>query len=304
VFDETGQLQLGTTLYNVVNIANGGLVVFGSILGGTLSSLLFIRRNKMPVLVTFDIMAPAMMIGIAIGRIGCLLNGCCFGGVTDIALGIVFPTGSPAHIHQIEHGETFFYGLKFKEQKEYNNLPRIIIDAVQPDSNAERAGLKPAMPLRGLGGIVEGKPLAWEIHTTLDVFRLISHLQAISPNENIRFDIYTDPAQTETQPYFVSPTPSTVLPVHPTQIYSSLAALTLCVLLLILGRLDLFRNRDGLIFATFLILYSVTRFLIEMIRTDEDSFFETGLTVSQNVSILVCLAGIILTIKLCSNKRS
>ncbi|MDR2754793.1 MAG: prolipoprotein diacylglyceryl transferase [Planctomycetaceae bacterium] len=312
---ENSQLQLVTTLYNIANIANGGLVVYGSIFGGILGSLFFMIRNKMPVLVTFDLMAPAMMLGISIGRIGCLLNGCCYGGVTDVAWGIVFPEGSPAHFHQIEHGQTFYCGLKFAEQSAGDSL-FLAVKEVQPQSEAEHAGLKPNMLLHGIVGVIDGKSLGWEIGTQRiishpsnkfeccqrqesgtwqDTFEWIAYLQKKSPKEKIRFDIYSDKQQQETQPYFITPTPSIVLPVHPTQIYSSILAATLCVILLILGRLDLFRCRNGLVFAVFLMLYSVTRFVLETIRTDEDSFLGTGMTVSQNVSIVVFSAGLMLS---------
>ncbi|MDR3198951.1 MAG: prolipoprotein diacylglyceryl transferase [Planctomycetaceae bacterium] len=311
---ENGQLQLAATLYNIVNIAKGGLVVYGSILGGILGSLIFMIRNKMPVLPTFDLMAPAMMLGISIGRIGCLLNGCCYGGVTDVAWGIVFPEGSPAHFHQVEHGQTFYCGLKFAEQSVGDTL-FLAVKEVQPQSNAEHAGLKPDMLLRGIVGMVDGKPLAWEVgthpvisHTPCkfecckrqesgrwrDTFEWIAFLQKKSPKEKIRIDIYSDWQKRETQPYYVTPESSTVLPVHPTQIYSSLSAAVLCIILLILGRLNLFRCRNGLVFSAFLILYSITRFILETIRTDEDSFLGTGMTVSQNVSVFVFIAGITL----------
>jgi phosphatidylglycerol:prolipoprotein diacylglycerol transferase len=320
---DNGQLQLGATLYNLLNIANGGLVVYGSIFGGTLGSLIFMIRNKMPVLTTFDLMAPAMMLGISIGRIGCLLNGCCYGGVTDVAWGIVFPEGSPAHLHQIEHGQTFYCGLKFTEQSIGDSL-FLAVKEVQPKSDAERAGLKPKMLLRGIVGVIDGKPLAWEIGsrqvihhssnrfaccqkqesgTWRDVFEWIAYLQKMSPDEKIRFDIYANSMKTETTPYFVTPTPSTVLPVHPTQIYSSFNAAVLCVILLILGRLDFFRNRNGLVFAAFLILYSTARFILETIRTDESSFLGTGITVSQNVSIIVFISGIVLFAFLYRNRK-
>ncbi len=45
------------------------------------------------------------MIGLALGRIGCLMNGCCWGGVCDdSSLGITFPQGSPPFIDQLERG--------------------------------------------------------------------------------------------------------------------------------------------------------------------------------------------------------
>ncbi len=76
-------------------------------------------------------------------------------------------------------------------------------------------------------------------------------------------------------------------PVHPTQIYSSIGALLICLLLL---AYDPFRRRDGELWALMLTVYAVTRFLEEVIRTDEPPILGTRMTVSQNVSLLLLLA--------------
>lgn len=293
----TDAFRLGPTLYNIVNIANGGLVVFGSILGGALGSLIFMIRSRMPVLATFDLMAPAMMLGISIGRIGCFLNGCCYGGVSDMCWAVEFPQDSPAHVHQMEHGQIFFYGLKFKEETDHDRK-FLSVSEVQPGSDAEKAGMKQGMILRGMTGMLQGRPQSWQVETVPNALLLIYAFEKENPGEILRFDVYANPEKTETRPYFIGPSRSPVLPVHPTQIYSSLAAATGCVILLILGKRPFFRAREGLVFAVFLLLYSVGRFLLEIIRTDEDSFLGTGLTVSQNVSIGVFFAGLVLLVYL------
>ena len=54
------------------------------------------RKHRLPVLALADLLAPGLMIGLAFGRIGCLMNGCCWGGECDqSSLGITFPQGSP-----------------------------------------------------------------------------------------------------------------------------------------------------------------------------------------------------------------
>ncbi len=75
-------------------------------------------------------------------------------------------------------------------------------------------------------------------------------------------------------------------PVHPTQIYSSVNALLLCLLTLAIYP---FRRRHGQVIALLLTLYAATRFLLEIIRTDEGGFL-ANLTISQNVSIVIALA--------------
>ena len=53
---------------------------------------------------------------------------------------------------------------------------------------------------------------------------------------------------------------------------------------------DPFRRRDGELWALMLTVYAVTRFLEEVIRTDEPPILGTRMTVSQNVSLLLLLA--------------
>jgi phosphatidylglycerol:prolipoprotein diacylglycerol transferase len=85
--------------------------------------------------------------------------------------------------------------------------------------------------------------------------------------------------------------PARSLPVEPSQIFSSVDALLLCLLLL---AYDPFRRRDGELFALMMSIYPVTRFLIESLRSDEAAVAGTGMSISQNVSLLllVCAAAL------------
>ena len=75
-----GREGLAALLGAVVNMARGGLVIYGGFFGGVLGLLAFYRKYRVPLLATADLVAPSLMLGLAIGRIGCLLNGCCYGG--------------------------------------------------------------------------------------------------------------------------------------------------------------------------------------------------------------------------------
>jgi phosphatidylglycerol:prolipoprotein diacylglycerol transferase len=77
------------------------------------------------------------------------------------------------------------------------------------------------------------------------------------------------------------------LAVHPTQLYSTINALVLLALLL---AYEPFRRRDGELTALLFTLYPVTRFLLEQIRVDEPPLSTTGLSISQNISLLVLAA--------------
>ena len=71
-----------------------GLNLYGGVVTALVLSYLYIRYKRMSVLEVFDYFAPALALGIGIGRIGCFLNGCCFGTPTELPWGVVFPPGS------------------------------------------------------------------------------------------------------------------------------------------------------------------------------------------------------------------
>ncbi|MFH1825955.1 MAG: prolipoprotein diacylglyceryl transferase [bacterium] len=86
-------------LLDIFMVQKGGL----AFLGGFLISLLLVtilgRRKKISLLRLFDVCAPSVSIGYAIARVGCFLNGCCFGKPTDFIFGLKFPFGSVAYSH-------------------------------------------------------------------------------------------------------------------------------------------------------------------------------------------------------------
>lgn len=81
----------------------GGLSYYGGFLFAWGAALWYCRRYRLPLLRVADIAAPAMAMGLYVGRLGCWLSGCCFGAVTKMPWGVAFfPPGSPAFRHQLE----------------------------------------------------------------------------------------------------------------------------------------------------------------------------------------------------------
>lgn len=78
-----------------------GLTSFGALIFGFFAIVIFARIKKRPLLAILDILGPALLLGQAVGRIGCLLNGCCYGGVC--------PTDAWYGIHIQNMGELKFY---------------------------------------------------------------------------------------------------------------------------------------------------------------------------------------------------
>ncbi|MFH1540968.1 MAG: prolipoprotein diacylglyceryl transferase [Elusimicrobiota bacterium] len=79
------------TPLDIFKIWHGGLVFWGGFLGGGLTVIIFSTKHKMAFWKLADVFAVALIIGHALGRIGCFFAGCCYGRQTDSFFGIVFP---------------------------------------------------------------------------------------------------------------------------------------------------------------------------------------------------------------------
>lgn len=88
----------------VFNLAAGGLVVFGSLPTAAAATWWFTRRRGLSLPRLADCIAPGLLLGLAIGRVGCFLNGCCFGGPCDLPWGVRFPPESPPWLDQVARG--------------------------------------------------------------------------------------------------------------------------------------------------------------------------------------------------------
>ena len=73
-----------------------GLTMYGGFIAAILVSILYLRHNRLSVWKACDAFAPSIALGIGISRIGCFLNGCCFGLPTDSVFGVAFPAFSAA----------------------------------------------------------------------------------------------------------------------------------------------------------------------------------------------------------------
>jgi phosphatidylglycerol:prolipoprotein diacylglycerol transferase len=193
-----GNLDQFESLLDVVAWWKGGAVAYGGFIGGFAGTWVFCRRHRIPVLAWADCVAPALGLGLALTRVGCLLGGCDFGRPWDGPWAIRFPAGSPA----------------FEQQ------------AV--------LGLLPA------GATVS-------------------------------------------------------LPVHPTQVYESLAGVILFLLTLAVRR---HRTARGQAFVAFVIGYSIFRYAIEIVRGDLDRGSVGPFSTSQFIAIVTFLAAAALGLSL------
>ncbi|MCH5374401.1 MAG: prolipoprotein diacylglyceryl transferase, partial [Planctomycetes bacterium] len=78
-----------------LNFSDGGMVLYGGVLLGIPAFIWFCKKRNVPPLLMADLVIPAIFIGVGFGRIGCLLNGCCYGDFCNLPWAIEFPAGSP-----------------------------------------------------------------------------------------------------------------------------------------------------------------------------------------------------------------
>jgi phosphatidylglycerol:prolipoprotein diacylglycerol transferase len=83
-----------------------GMNIYGGVLLAIIGTWIYSRVKGMSTLEVFDYFAPTMGLGLGVTRIGCFMNGCCFGTPTDLPWGVEFPAGSipysvfgDAHLH-------------------------------------------------------------------------------------------------------------------------------------------------------------------------------------------------------------
>jgi len=85
----------GKPIADIFKVWKGGLVYYGGLIGSSLACILYVRLKKLPLWKVADIFAPSVALGYVFGRIGCLLNGCCYGRVCHLPWAIHLSEGNP-----------------------------------------------------------------------------------------------------------------------------------------------------------------------------------------------------------------
>jgi prolipoprotein diacylglyceryltransferase len=147
---------------------------------------------------------------------------------------------------------------------------------VEPDSPAFRSGVKPGDVIVA----VDGRPVD-------DYYDLVRALTDEWPRgkQRVSFTVRRDSAEEVIGPYV----PRTI-GLNPTQIYESISMLLLFTVLVFLYPV---RRFDGQVLAVLMLGYAVHRYCNELLRHDTPTYF-LGLTVSQEISILIFAGGVII----------
>ena len=120
----------------LLSLARAGGVFYGGLIAAVLVGLWLVRKYKLPVWTTGDLMAPGIALGHVIGRMGCLLAGCCYGRPTNVPWAITFkdpaaainvgtPLGIPLHPTQLYDAgaELIILAILLATEKRGNKFP-------------------------------------------------------------------------------------------------------------------------------------------------------------------------------------
>jgi len=114
-------------------LLRAGGVFLGGFLAAVVAGVVLIRRYRLPPLKTLDVIVPSVSLGQSIGRIGCLMAGCCWGGHCELPWAITYadpaaahnvgtPLGVPLHPFPA-YAALFNLGLYFVLERLYKHRP-------------------------------------------------------------------------------------------------------------------------------------------------------------------------------------
>jgi prolipoprotein diacylglyceryltransferase len=235
----------------VFRIWQGGLTFYGGLLGGLLVGLILIRHWRLPVMQVLDIAAPALAVGQAFGRLGCLLAGCCWGKPVDLPWAMAFPKVSIVfnsmkllyiQAAQLEHFvASFAASVKYDWVSGYGSLIDRLTNLYYQ--------------IGGSGAYLDPYfDVLKRADASGNLTQLIAKLGEVKAQALSYFKgLPTDPAVYQT------------VPLHPAQLMNSLALFLIFGILMVVRR---FRGRYGEVFFTYTLLHATLRLLMEPIRGD------------------------------------
>ncbi len=257
-------------LYEALKFTEGGLVVYGSIIGAIVTMGAWGWWRGYGLFAVADFVVPVFLVGLAFGRIGCLLNGCCYGGICEAPLPkVTFPRGSLPYMDQLDSGHLL--GIRVAKSAGQNTVV-----GVSPGTWADTQGLRPGQQ--------------WgDIRT--DLFPPAKGDDPAGPPQ------VSAQVEVDQQAFAITKDlPERSLPTHPSQIYAAINAALLSGFLFCLWPNV---RRDGIVFGLGWAMYGVSRMIEEWIRIDEAGQFGTSLSIAQWISLGGIAAGLaILAIQL------
>jgi phosphatidylglycerol:prolipoprotein diacylglycerol transferase len=100
-------------------IHHGGLVFYGGLIGATLAAVIYLHLRKIPMWKMGDVLAPSIALGYVFGRLGCFMNGCCYGRFCDLPWAVRFPPQPDATGKLVAHATN---GMPIHPTQLYDSL--------------------------------------------------------------------------------------------------------------------------------------------------------------------------------------
>lgn len=306
-------LKSGAIGIEQVVTATGGGEIVGGIVLAVASAIAYLALRRKPIGLYLDIVFPPMLLAMGIGRVGCFLFGCCWGGQCATGAGeaalpwaVRFPYGSPAYVRAWSDGklevpaallwhpprseQPFPIPAEVLNHFDVDNQPELeafvlAAERAQAAQKADPEGAE-ARKLKSefeLAGRTLGRKAA-----PAEVYAVL-HLRDLRDKgtPHTWAELRTLAAG-ERSPW-----------VHPAQLYDAIAC---ALIFLVLSAIFYRRRRSGMVVAWGMILYGINRPLQEIIRGDNprDTF---GLTISQFMSLAILAGGIVLVVLLLRRDR-
>lgn len=274
-------------LIRLVSIWDGGIIFYGAVMGATLAYFVgyyftFRFRKNVTTLRLADVIAPTIAVGLMLGRIGCFLNGCCYGQVACAACpGVQFPLSAPARGDLVAAGLQSPAGFLLYPGK---------AQVWKVDREAQASGLKAEDVITEINGrkvdevVREGKKVTPGEGVALLLTNYWPRGEA-----TLRLKVARDGNEVELTPF----EPRT-LALQPTQLYETISMILVLLLLL---AFDNVKRREGQVMALMMICYGAHRYVNEILRIDvRPAGFESY------ISVLLFFSGIVMMVWLALRK--
>ncbi len=293
---ETNILAL---LWRIVDIRQGGMEYYGGLILATVSALVWLALvERVSIRWYFDIIAPSVALGLAIGRVGCFLNGCCYGGVCEGPPGIAFPFGSPASHEQWNSG---IAGGEVPKELLYlhaaTGAPGLMAPLSRDSLRASDERIATAQ--RAEDAAVEALNSARSAESKAPEAQRAAAKRAVQQAE-LRYELARADLRDirgNMKKYGLSAAEiraiaarNASLPVHPTQLYSTVVGLAIAGLL---SAAYWRRRRDGQVICLLFLVEPLARIVLELVRVDNPKDVFGLLTISQFLALLMIALGVV-----------
>jgi len=290
----------------VLDIRSGGLEFLGGPMLVIPALYIYLRYiAKVSRRWYLDMAIPALPWGLALTRVGCFLNGCCWGSVcvdpndpaharAAVPWAVRFPYGSGPMIQQYQFGqltlpkELIWVG----PGGDSTPIPREAIDALAADDGATGRSIR-----QRFDELARQLNEARARNAPPEEIRIAETNLASIKQVHLKYlDTMAGVADAQCRKYNITPAELAALadhyrakPNHPTQLY---AVITGLLLTWVLSVGYFYRKRHGVLLPWFLILYSIARFFEELLRQDNPlDFGFGGLTISQFLGLILAVIG-------------